>query len=361
MHRKAVSLGLLFGCLLATPAFAQQSNLPKIVKAATESAVQKNATTLIQPKMLRSWRTQALAEAKQGELLFRKLFTRVNQASKAHQLLNMASFRMYNPEYGLIPAMDQFWEELLGDLSIVYGGPVKFVETSHTHISHEIKISPTAHQKRLLQKEARLQYALKRWKEINASVQKTASAEEGSASLQQPAISQFLHKDYTGESAFGKALFLYASGKRDIIQTFTFMPELFPARTQGAEEMASLYREILAWAHGKGKFPFAVEPVAQMLGLDKYAEDGHGALYKNLDSSACHTLRAWGWTDADIRQFIKSYREHATQQYVSRVSLWNKRMAQREAKDNWNAFWRPIVKKESAATNYLLPNQEKGL
>ncbi len=365
MHRKAVSLALLLGCLVAAPAFAQKSNLPKVVKTVTESSVQKNVKTLIQPKVMRAWRTQALKEAKHVDILFKNLFAKVNLASNTHQLLDIASFRMYNEQYGLIPALDKFWLELLEDISIVYGGPAKFVETTHSVIPHKITLSPAETQKRLLQKEARLKHAAKRWKELKSFIQKTIPAENYAAYSQRNAITQFLRNDYAGESEYAKAIFLYTSGKRNIVQTLV-SEEYTSARApiqaaEGAQwNVSSLYNEILAWAHGKGKFPFTVDAVAQMLELDKYAVDGHSALYQNLNTPGCKTLRDWGWTDGDIRQFIKDYKSHATQQYASRSILWDKQNMQRYLKKNWNAFWYPIIQKESAVTRQVLKYVEEG-
>lgn len=361
MHRNAVSLALLLGCLVATPAFAQKSNLPKVVKTVTQRSVQKN---FIQPKVMRAWRTQALKDAKQVDVLFKNLSAKVNLASNTHQLLDIASFRLYNEQHGLIPALDQLWIELLEDLSIVYGGPVKFVETTHSVIPHKITFSPTEMQKRLLQKEARLKHALNRWKELKSFIQKAVPAEQYAAVSPRYAITQFLLNDYAGESEYAKAVFLYAAGKRNLTQTLVseeYNSSAAALQAAGGDtKISALYSEILAWAHGKGKFPFTADAAAQMLGLDKYAADGHGALYQNLNTPGCKTLRAWGWTDEDIRQFIKDYRGNAIQPYASRVLLWDKQKLQRYFKQNWNAFWYPIIQQESAAAGQVLKNLEQG-
>lgn len=350
----ALCLLLLFSCLFTTPAFAQKTEITKVITKLTEKSTQKNVQKVFSSKMPLAWRKQALKDANAVDQAFKTLFAKTNKI-KTYQLLDIASFRMYNENHGLVPAISDFWAELLENLQIIQNGPVKIVEES-TFPNKRTLISPIEMRKQLLQKEARLKHALREWKKVKILVQKNLSPAQKSMLSTQYTISQFLFEDYTGREPLCRDLSRYISGEFNIIQTITYgkvehnIIEILENSQKQQINFENLYNKILAWAHGQEKFPYSFWAAYQMLKLYDLTSLEQKALYENLDSPACDTLRDWGWTDSDIRELIKTSIVNTPNNNL----LWDNQQKQLEALDKWQLFWRPVIEQEAKNTRQVL-------
>lgn len=357
MQIYALCFVLLFSCLFAAPVFAQKAEVIKVITKVTEKSAQKNVQKGFSVNMPRVWRKQALKDANSVDRAFKKLLAKTRNI-QTYQLLDIASFRMYNEKHGLVPAISDFWTELLEDLNIIQNGPEKLSE-EFTFPKKIVSISPLETRKQLLQKEVRLKHALREWKKVEALIQKNITPAQKSMLSSQYTISQFLFKDYKGREPLCEDLSRYLSGEFNIIQAITYgkvkhgVIEIVADSQKQKIEFADLYNKILAWAHGQGKFPYSFRTAYQMLKLHEVSAQERQALYENLDSPACDTLRSWGWTNADIRELIKDYK-NALVTAPNNMLLWENKNKQLEALGKWQHFWSPIIEQEATNTRNVL-------
>lgn len=296
MYLNRLFLLFLFGCAAATPAFSQKSNTPKIIKTALEKSAAKNAPKSAQG-IIKSNISHKKFPNKKISLdptVLKLLTIQTKNAATAHYK-DVMLFRLYDKEYGIVPAVNDFMHELIKNTEIVQHGPISSSQPNLSSKAPQEAFAPIDVRNRLLQAEQRFQKAEKNWKAVK---NKNFN------------ISFFtLHYN---EYDCKWWIEPYLLGEKDIIQVITFE----------YQDIRDLYNKMLAWAHGEEKFPFSFETVSQILGLNSYSNAEYDALYKALNSSGCAILRDWGWTDADIRQFIKVHQEagqiDGTELYASR-------------------------------------------
>ena len=286
MHLNRLFLLFLFGCAAAAPAFSQKSNTSKIIKTALEKSAANNAPksaqNIIKPNIPLQKNRKFPNKNTSLERSIRKLLSlQAKNAATAHYK-DVMLFRLYDKEYGIIPAVNDFMHELIKNTEIVQHGPISSFQSNLSPKGKKATLSPTTVRKRLLQAERRLQKAEKSWEEEKSLNFKIAS---------------FTQK----YGAWDRSWWIepYFSGEQDIVQVLSFWHN----------GIRNLYRQILAWAHGEDKFPFSFKTVSQILDLNALSDAEYDALYKDLNSSGCNILRNWGWTDADIRQFIKIHKD----------------------------------------------------
>lgn len=275
-----MGLLLLCSCLITAPAFAQKGKLPKAIKKATQKAVTKDASGAVGAAGARQWKAQT-KNVRIEPFLQKVLATQAKNAATDYYK-DVMLFRLYDKEYGIIPAVNDFMSELVKDIDIVQNGPALSFKTNSSRKVLQAALSPKTVRQRLLKAERRLQKAEKSWKEGN---------------FLNFTLTPFTQKYGVWDRSWW--IEPYFSGEQDIVQVLSFWHN----------GIRNLYRQILAWAHGEEKFPFSFKTVSQILELNAVSDAEYDALYKALNSSGCNILRNWGWTDADIRQFIKIHQD----------------------------------------------------
>lgn len=191
--------------------------------------------------------------------------------------------------------MANFWDELAESMKIVRQGPVSFVQKTPSLAEQQISVSPETLRQNLLQKEQYLQQAFERWKTLPRPRDLTTFFRDEQYNLS-VSIESYLLEEI------------------DFVQLMALNPGIQHVQDQ-----------ILSWAHGQGKYPFTIEALSRILQLENYTASSYEALYKNLNSPGCRTLRAWGWQDEDLRQFIQFYQsaaKHAEEVHTSVASYW---------------------------------------
>ncbi len=270
---------LLLCGLFTTPAFAQKGNLPKaIINKATQKAATTNVPSAAGAVGVHNGKMKV---KKVRSFLQQLLQTRAKNAATDYYK-DVMLFRLYDKEYGIIPAINDFMHELIKSTGIVQHGPISSFQSNLSPKETETTLSPATVRNNLLQAERRFQKAdnsLQKWKPLNFK------------------ITPFTQKYGVWDRSWW--IEPYFSGEQDIVQLLSF-------RHRGIRD---LYLRILAWAHGEGKFPFSFKTVSQILELNAFSDAEYDALYNALNSSGCNILRNWGWTNADIRQFIKIHKD----------------------------------------------------
>lgn len=271
---------LLLCGLLTTPAFAQKGNVPKAINKATQKVAAKNASGATGIVGAHKGRAQT-KKVRIEPALQKLLATRAkNAADDCYK--DVMLFRLYDKEYGIIPVVNNFMHELIKSTEIAQHGPISSFQSNLSPKGKEATLSPATVRNNLLQAEQRFQKAdnsLDTWKPFKFT------------------ITPFTQK--YGVSDLSWWTDPYFSGEQDIVQVLSF-------RHKGVSD---LYRQIVDWAHGEGKFPFSFNTVSKILKLNTFSDAEYDALYNALNSSGCDILRNWGWTNADIRQFIKIHKD----------------------------------------------------
>ena len=286
MYRNYIVLALLLCGLVTTPAFSQKSNPKKIIQAITsqsaQNAVKNSVEKGIKPKI--SHPNNRIFPNKNVYIdptVQRRLILQVKHANDNHYK-DVMLFHLYDKEYGIIPAVNDFMYELAKEIDIVQNGPALSFKTNSSRKVLQAALSPKTVRQHLLKAEKRLQKLEKSWNSLKPLNFKIAS----------------FTQNY---GAWDRSWWIdpYFSGEQDIVQVLAF-------RHPG---IRNLYRRIMAWAHGEDKFPFSFKTVSQILELNAFSDAEYDTLYNALNSSGCNILRNWGWTDADIRQFIKIHQD----------------------------------------------------
>lgn len=281
MCRNYICLALLLGGLVTTPAFAQKSNPKKIIQAITAQSAQNSVKNSVgkgmKPKISRpNNRRFPNKNIYLDPTVQRLLVLQVKNAANKHNK-QIIQFRLFDQKAGIIPALADFWSELDKSIQIVRNGPVSFAQKEPSLAKQQVPVSPEALRHNLLQKEQNLQQAFKRWKALPRPKNLHAF---------------FINGKYSSSYSIGA----YLLEEKDFVQLMA--PH---------KKIKAVQDEVLNWARGKGKYPFTIEAVSGILQLEKYTDNNYDALYKNLNSPGCRTLRAWGWQDEDIRQVIRLY------------------------------------------------------
>ena len=332
MRCTRVSICVLTLCLLAaSPAFAQKAGLKKAVQKVGQSAAKSSSKTSAQAAAQRAWKSAALKEAKQTDRLFNKIILKNNQA-QLQQLVDVASFRMYNEEQGLLAGITDMWSTLLSGMHIAYFGP-RTIEP----------VSSLQMRKQLLQSEARLNHALKKWNELKPIILKTANPAEHQLLARQHTATRFLFENSDELDLLGKEVALYAAGKKDALHIMA----------AGQPDIELLYRKLLAFAHGKGAFPFRTSEVYDILQLREYPSEALASLEENLNSLECDILRGWGWKDKDIRRVISLYRSKEWSKAYGE-EIFSGLKLQHDFIEGWRKYWDNLRPKDLAATQQLM-------
>lgn len=347
MYHKYIYLILMFSILFASPSFAQKRGLSKILKAVTENSVKTPITKgfikpegLIKPKLSpRKLRTEALKTAAKVDHFFTERV--VKHQMEVYPLLDAASFRLYHKDYGLVPAITNFWSKLIDSMEIVQTGPYKETKRDSGVMQ---QISADSVRKDLLQREVRMEHSLKEWQKFkSAFTQKTPKLQSSTFSPLHE-VAPFLFDVYTGVSPFGLKVFRYTVGTRNIIQTIA----------SDDAQIAKYYSKILAWAHGQEKFPFTSQTVSKILQLDASTVNSAYALQEKLNSPGSNLLRSWGWTNKDIRQFITQYYPDEEADFSQANILWKKWINQFSLYGEWVNYWDPIIKQKAATSDRVM-------
>ena len=332
IHSRYVYLLFLAGCLLTTPVFAQKANITKAAKTAAEKSAKRKVENALQATVRNQWKTQALQEAKQTDRLFSQVILKANQAQLA-QLVDIASFRMYNDGQGIISTITDMWSELLTDLHISYFGP------------REVNpVSPLEVRKNLLQSEARLNHALKKVRELKPVLLKTAVPAQYTQMATPHTATSFFFETSPKLDNYSKEIALYISGHKDAIHMMA----------NGQAEIEALYRKMLAFAHGKGAFPFRLSEAYRILALHEYPAEDLLLLQKNLNSLECDQLRGWGWSDREIRRVITLYRSENWAKVYGSEYFWDIIKQQHDFISSWRQYWLQMIPKDLENTQQLI-------
>ena len=327
-----IYLSIFAACLyFNAPVWAQKTNIKKTVKKAVQ--LSKQATpSQAGLAMQRAWKASALKEAKQTDRLFKQAISKANQA-QLHQLADAAFSRMYNKDYGLLQSITDLWSELLIGYQVSFLGPGELNPRS-----------PMEMRKKLLQKETRLNYALKKWRELKTVFLKTAGPQQYTEMAQAHTATRFFFETSPALELLAKEIALYAGGQKDLMHILA----------PGQPDIEYFYHQLLAFAHGKASFPFFDIEVYRILELHKYSMSELTQLYADLDSAGCKLLRAWGWKDAEIRKIIRLYQSKDwAQPYQSDHVLLSIQL-QHDLISNWRAYWEDLRPHELEATGQLI-------
>ena len=301
MYHNYICLALLLCGLVTTPAFAQKSNPKKIIQALTTKSVQNNlknsAVKGIKPKIARYNNRRFPSKDVHFDPTIQRLLLLQVKQSTAKYKNEIVKFRLFDSQVGIIPTVANFWDELAESMKIVRQGPVSFVQQAPSLAKQQVSVSPETLRQNLLQKEQNLQQAFKRWKDLPRP---------------HDLMTFFRNESYN----LSVSIESYLLEEKDFFQLMALNPGIQHVQDQ-----------ILSWAHGQGKYPFTIETLPRILQLENYTASGYETLYKNLNSPGCHTLRAWGWQDEDIRQFIQFYQtasKHAEGVHTSVAFYWER-------------------------------------
>lgn len=305
--------------VLAAPANAQKLPIKTLAKKTAASA-QKSAKSVSNAAIARKWRTDALKEARQVDKAFKYVFFKSGQAQTA-QLVDLAAFRVYTEDQGVVSTLTNLWSSLLQGLHVMYFGPSS-------------QVTPLTLRKQLLQNEARLKHALKNWQELKPLILRTASAADYALLSQAHAPTRFFFEESSNLDVFSKDLASLSAGRQDAIHIMT----------AGQPEIEKLYRQMLAFAHNKGAFPFQTTQVYQLLALKEYSNEELALLQKNLNSLECDILRSWGWKDRAIRSVIAQYRSEQWFAPYHAKDFFPTLMEQHGLISSWNKYWQQAAK-----------------
>ena len=329
MHHGCFYFMLFLSCVLfAHPAFAQKSAIKKAAKKAAAVSAKSAKNAAIQ----KAWKASALKEAKQTDRLFNRIILKSNQAQLT-QLVDVTAFRMYNDEQGVLSTLTDMWSELLTDLHISYFGPREVNPVSSIEV-----------RKNLLQTEARLNHALKKVRELKPVLLKTAVPAQYTKMDDAHTATRFLFENSSELDNFSKEVALYISGHKDAIHMMA----------NGQAEIEALYRKMLAFAHGKGAFPFRLSEAYRILALHEYPAEDLLLLQKNLNSLECDQLRGWGWSDREIRRVITLYLSEDWAKVYGSEYFWDIIKQQHDFISSWRQYWQRSLPKDLLATQQLI-------
>ena len=319
-HTRFYTAACVFCLTLTAPAYAQKIPAKALAKKTAASAAQKAPQALTNAALARQWKTAALQEARQIDKAFEYVFFKTGQAQLAH-LIDLAAFRVYTEDLGVTSTLSNWWASLYEGLNIMHFGP-----NSQT--------SALTLRKKLLQNEARFKHALKKWQELKPVVLKTATPADYSLLSQANAPTRFFFEDSPSLDVFSKELASLGAGRKDAISLMA----------NGQTEVETLYRKMMAFAHGKGAFPMKTNEVYQFLNLKKYSDQQLADLQKNLNSSECTLLRSWGWSNRSISRVIALYRSQNWAQPFNEKDFFPVVMEQYQALSSWSKSWKQAAK-----------------
>lgn len=323
-HNRLPVVALALCLCIAVPAAAQKAALKK----AARSVVRKSSANTV----TKAWKAAALAEAKQTNRLLNAVIVKNNQAQLT-QLVDVASFRMYNEDHGLLAGITNLWSALLSNLHIAYFGP----RTVNP-------VSPLEVRKQLLQSEARLKYAVQQWNQLKPVILRTATIKDYPLLSMPNTATRFLFEYSDDLDILAKEVALYTAGKKDVLHIMA----------AGQPDIEHTYRQMLAFAHGKGAFPFRTTEVYQILQLHEYPAEDLALLQKNLNSLECDILRGWGWQNKDIRRVIALYRSANWAAPYEQDDIVPILTLQHDLISSWRKYWDNLRPKDLAATQQLM-------
>lgn len=306
-------------CLLllanAGQVYAQKFPLKAAAKNINSAAIKKSVKATSNAAIARKWKADALQPARQVNKLSQQAFFKYG-AVTLPQLVDITAFRVYTKDIGVVDTMTDLWSSLFSGLHVAYFGP-----GSHS--------SPLEMRKQLLQNEARLNYAAQNWLTLKPMLLKHASAADYTRFAESKVPTRFFFEDSPRLDVFSKEIAAFGSGRKDAVSIMA----------AGQQDIETLYRQMLAFAHGKGAFPMRTSEVYRFLALQDYTQAELADLQKNLNSLECDMLRSWGWSDRKIRQVIALYRSKDWMKAYKENDFFPALTQQYELISSWRKYW----------------------